>query len=86
MSFSQLVVGSRASALLSSGIVDALEKSHFIDGLPRPTSGLSRTALTREPEGETAPAAEVGAKPQRSAEKTERASVSGIWADEAERW
>jgi hypothetical protein len=45
-------------------------KGHFIDGLPRPTSGLSRTALTGESEGEAAPAAEVGAKPQRSAEKT----------------
>ena len=43
---------------------------HFIDGLPRPTSGLSRTALTGELEGETAQRSKSARSPQRSAEKT----------------
>jgi hypothetical protein len=43
---------------------------YLIERLLRPTSGVSRTALTGELEGEAAPAAEVGAEPQRSAEKS----------------
>jgi hypothetical protein len=45
-------------------------KGHFIDGLPRPTSGLSRTALTESRRARPPQRPKSVRSPQRSAEKT----------------
>jgi hypothetical protein len=55
--------GSRASALLSGRIGVPHDRVLHALSATRPTSGLFRTALTGELEGETAPAVEVGGCP-----------------------